>query len=115
MRIWKRLSCSILALLLFAAAPAMAHLPHPRKATGVVLAVDVDTQCLVFKESKGKKPFVLDWNKETEFVRDDQRLTGADLKAGTRISISYRDISFHNPLLKKVEWSEKPAKAFPER
>ena len=79
-----------------------ARLPKPVEATGVVLAVDVDTQTLVFKVAKTKKPFVLDWDKDTQFVRDGQTVNPSALKIGSGVVIHYKSLSFRNPLLKKV-------------
>jgi hypothetical protein len=91
--------------------PAEAHLPHQIGSKGVVLATDKDTRCLVFKSGKTKKPFVLDWNNETLFVNDGKFAKPTDLKDGEAVEIHYQDVSFRNPMLKKVNWSgrgEKP-------
>ncbi len=88
-----------------ASTPAWAHLPHPIETSGAALAVDHDTQTLVFKEGKGKKPVVLDWNKDTQFIKDGQPVAPAALTNGVSVVIFYKNVSFRNPLLKKVQWS----------
>jgi hypothetical protein len=100
---------SFIALLLgagtcFAPCDAWARLLKPIQLSGVVLALDLDTQTFVFKLGKGKKPFLLDWNKDTKFESDGQPASAAELKPGTPVVIYYREVSFHNPLLKKVLW-----------
>lgn len=92
-----------------AATNLWARLPHPIQANGVVLAGDQETKCLVFKVAKDKKPFVLDWNKDTEFIRNDQPITPASLTNNIRVTIYYKDVSFRHPLLKKVIWNDAPA------
>ena len=87
-------------------ANARAHLPKPTRSSGGVLTLDLDTQTLVFKPAKSKKPFLLDWNKDTEFNRNGQPVPASELKLGTPVEIYYRDVSFHNPLLKKVIWKD---------
>lgn len=84
-----------------------ARLPKPIEASGVILAVDADTQTLVFKAAKDKKPFVLDWNKDTQFIRNGQAATAAELTNGAAVVIHYKDVSFRNPLLKRVIWNER--------
>jgi hypothetical protein len=81
---------------------AWARLPKPIKMTGVVVAADVETKTLFFKAAKGKKPFLLEWDEETEFSRNRQAVSAAEMKAGTVVVISYREVSFHHPRLKKV-------------
>lgn len=86
------------------ALPVRAHLPRPIQASGTVLALDRDTQTLVFKTARNKKPFVLDWNKDTQFIENGVVTNATALKAGVSAVISYKDLSFRNPLLKKVVW-----------
>ena len=52
--------------------PAWARLPRPIQAMGTAVFVDHDTQSLVFKAGKDKKPLVLDWNKDTDFLKGGQ-------------------------------------------
>lgn len=87
------------------ASNAWAHLPHPVETSGVVLAVDHETQTLVLKEGKGKKPLLLDWDKETEFLQDGKAVGAAALVAEVKVGVSCKRISFRNPLLKKVSWT----------
>ncbi len=98
---------SVLLLLgLFIVSPsAWARLPKPIQAQGTVLAIDLDTQTLVFKQGRGRKPFLLDWNKDTEFSREGQPASATELKQGATVLIYYKDVSFHNPLLKRVIWA----------
>jgi len=84
---------------------AQAHLPKPIEVQSTVLAVDTDTHTLVFKWSRDKKPFLLDWNKKTVFMKDGHDVCPDTLKPGTPAVIQYRDVSFHPPLLTRVSWS----------
>src|SRR6185369_1476403 len=68
---------------------AWARLPRPVHSEGLVMAIDLETRTLLFKPAKGKKPFLLDWNKQTEFSADGQPSSVASLKQGTRIVIFY--------------------------
>jgi hypothetical protein len=95
-------------------ADASARLPRPIRASGVVIAVDVETQTFVFKETPAKKPVLLDWNKETVFDKDGRPVSVVELREGTPVVIYYKDLSFHNPLLKKVIWNGKSADKTPE-
>ncbi len=99
----------LLGAIWFVTSDAWARLPKPIQASGVILAIDLDTQTLVFKQGKGKKPFLLDWNKDTEFNKDGQLASAAQLKEDTQVIIHYKDLSFHNPLLKKVLWTSTSA------
>ena len=85
--------------------PAWARLPRPIQATGTAVFVDHDTQSLVFKAGKDKKPLVLDWNKDTDFLKDGQAATAAQLKSGIAVSIHYRKPTFGRPLLTKAFWN----------
>lgn len=101
------LAATVLCLV---ALPLRAHLPHPIQATGTVLAVDHATQTLVFKTAKNKKSFVLDWNKDTQIIENGVVTNATALKAGVSAVISYKDVSFRNPLLKKVAWETRGAR-----
>lgn len=103
-----KLFLALLAAFSLAATNLWARLPHPIQASGVVLVSDQDTKCLVFKAARVKKPVVLDWNKDTEFVRNGQLAAPKALPNNTRVTIYYRDVSFRNPLLKKVIWDDPP-------
>lgn len=97
-----------LAALLFTATDSWARLPKPIESVTTIVFVDHDTQTVVAKPGKGQKPFVLDWNKDTQFIRNGETLTAADLKLGVSATIHYKRVSFRNPLLKKVVWEDKP-------
>ena len=86
----------------FTAIEAHPRLPKPSVTLAIILAVDVDTQSLVIKTGKYEKPFVLDWNEETTFLRRDHQVDAASLKRGDTVEVHYKHISFRNPLLKKV-------------
>ena len=105
---------AVLVLCLFAL-PVWAHLPHPIQATGAALAVDHQTQTLVFKTAPNKKPFVLDWNKDTQFIQNGVVTNATALASGVRAVISYKDMSFRNPLLKKVSWDTRESDSKPLR
>ncbi len=92
----------LVSAIMLAALPASATLPKPIQVKGVVLAIDHDTQALVFKQAKDKKPFVLDWNKDTQFIVDDKEIAATELKERMVVTIYYKHVSFKNPLLKKV-------------
>jgi hypothetical protein len=99
------LAVLLLSVLAIAPLSAWARLPRPIQANGIVLAMDADTRTLVFKQSKGKKPRALDWDKSTEFNKDGQPASATELKEGASVVIHYRTVSFHNPLLTKVVWT----------
>lgn len=94
-----------LCLLCLATPTAWARLPRPMETSGVVLAIDCETQTLVVKEGKGKKPIMLDWNKDTQFIKDGQPIAPAQLTNGESVVVFYKNVSFRNPLLKKVLWN----------
>ncbi|MBI4325529.1 MAG: hypothetical protein HY674_09725 [Chloroflexi bacterium] len=99
-----RQTCSLLLVLgtfLLGASATRAHLPHPIQASGTVAFVDRETQTLVFKMPQ-KKPFVLDWDKDTQFVKNGVVTNAMALLSGTAAIIHYKNLSFRNPLLKKV-------------
>ena len=87
------------------AANSWARLPKPIQVRGIVLFVDHDTKSLVFKSAKDKKPFVLDWDKETEFIKGGTATAPTTLTKNSPVVIHYKDLSFRNPLLKKVIWT----------
>lgn len=100
-----------LAALLFTVTDSWARLPKPIQIEAAVVFVDHNTQTVVVKPgepAKKPKPFVLDWNKDTQFIRNGVAVTAADLKQGISITIHYKSVSFRNPLLKKVVWEDKP-------
>lgn len=105
----KRLLLGMLAfgLLCFAAGEAQATLPKPIQIKATLVFVDQETHTVVAKAGKDKKPFVLDWNKDTEFIRNGETATAAALKRDISVVIHYKDLSFGNPLLKKVIWEDK--------
>ena len=104
--IQKTVSLLLLGALCMATPDALAHLPKPTRSSGVVPTLDLDSQTLVFKPAKGKKPLLLDWSKETAFNGNGQSVPASELKVGTTVEIYYKDVSFHNPLLKKVVWTD---------
>lgn len=61
----------------------------------------------MFKAAKDRKPFVLDWNDETAFIKHGQSVSSTSLKADAVIVIYYKNVSFRNSLLKKVVWEER--------
>jgi hypothetical protein len=69
-----QLAALLCSLLCFTSGGAQARLPKPTQASGVILAVDLHTQCLVFKAGKDERRFVLDWNKDTQFFKRTGRL-----------------------------------------
>lgn len=103
---WKVLNLALIGAIWLCPVGAWAHLPHPIQASGVLLAIDHETCAVVFKAAKEKKPVVLDWNKETEFIKNGQPVLPTALTNGTSLRILYKNVSFRNPLLKKVIWQE---------
>ena len=97
-----------LAVLLSTATDSWAKLPKPIESGTTIVFVDHDTQTVLVKPGKGQKPFVLDWNKDTQFIRNGETVTATDLKPGVSATIHYKRVSFRNPLLKKVVWEDKP-------
>ena len=96
------LGAFVFGALCFTTFEAHASLPKPTVTEAIILAVDMDTQSLVVKTGKYEKPFVLDWNEETAFLRRARQVGAASLKRGETVEIHYKHISFRNPLLKKV-------------
>jgi hypothetical protein len=86
----------------FTAIEAHPRLPRPTVTEAISLAVNMDTQSLVIKTGKREKPFVLDWNEESQFLKGHRQVGAASLKRGETVEIHYKHISFRNPLLKKV-------------
>lgn len=107
----KLIGALALAVFCFTATDAWARLPRPIQIHAAVVFVDHETQTVVGKPSqptKKPKPFVLDWNKDTQFIKNGETVTATDLKQGASAIIQYKDVSFRNPLLKKVVWEDKP-------
>ena len=101
----------MLAAFCFTATDAWARLPKPIQIEATVVFVDNETQTVVIKPgqpTKEPKPFVLDWNEDTQFIKNGETVTAADLKQGVSATIYYKRVSFRNPLLKKVVWEDKP-------
>jgi len=101
----------ILGALGFTSEEAQAKLPKPIQIHATVVFVDRETQTVVVKPgqpTKEPKPFVLDWNEDTQFIKNGEAVTAADLKHGISSTIHYKRVSFRNPLLKKVIWEDKP-------
>lgn len=104
---FKRLLFGALTLgaLGFTSHEAHARLPKPIQIHTTVVYVDQETQTIVSKpDDKAQKPFVLDWNKETDFIKNGATATATDIKQGASVVIHYKRVSFRNPLLKKVIW-----------
>ncbi|MCL4787895.1 MAG: hypothetical protein KJ070_14065 [Verrucomicrobia bacterium] len=102
----KLASLILLATSCLAPTDAWARLPKPIQATAVVLAVDVDSRTLVVKFAKAEKPVLLDWDAETEFLQDAQQVSVNGLKVGATVTLIYKNVSFRNPLLKRVSIPE---------
>jgi hypothetical protein len=89
---------------------AHAHLPMPIQSQGTILAVEADRHVLLFKPDSGKKPFRLDWNKDTTFLKQGSQASAGELKTNITVVIVYKNVTFHHPLLKKVAWAESSAR-----
>lgn len=103
----KYIGALALTVLCFTATNSWARLPKPVQIETAIVFVDHDTQTVVVKPGKEQKPFVLDWNKDTQFIKNGVAVTAADLKQGIAVTIHYKRVSFRNPLLKKVIWEDK--------
>jgi len=103
MNLWKLSLCVLLvAAIVLIPDQAQARLPRPIKASGTVLAVNLDSKTLVFKPEAGRKPLLLDWNKQTGFRREDRLLSPDQVAPETPATIYYKDLTFRHPLLKKL-------------
>lgn len=102
----KLASLILLATSCLAPTDAWARLPKPIQATAVVLAVDVDSRTLVVKFAKGEKPVLLDWDDKTEFVQGGRPVTPSAVNVGATVTVIFKNVSFHNPLLKRVSIPE---------
>jgi hypothetical protein len=102
----KFISALLLAAFCFTATESWARLPKPIQATAVVLAVDVESKTLVVKFGRAEKPVLLDWDDKTEFVRGELAVTPSALKIGTTVTLTYKNVSFQNPLLKRMSIPE---------
>lgn len=102
----KLIGALMLAALCFTATESWARLPKPILATAVVLAVDVESKTLVVKFGRAEKPVLLDWDDKTEFMQGELAITPNALKSGTTVTITYKNVSFHNPRLKRVSTPE---------
>ena len=99
-----------LAAFCFTATNAWARLPKPIQIQATVVFVDHETQTVVVKPSqptKEPKVFVLDWNKDTQFIKNGETATASALKPGSSAAIHYKRVSFRNPLLKQFVWEDK--------
>ena len=107
----KYIGALALAAFCFTATEAWARLPKPIQIQATIVFVDHETQTAVVKPgqpTKEPKPFVINWNKDTTFIRNGEAVTAADLRHGISATIHYKRVSFRNPLLKKVAWEDKP-------
>jgi len=91
-----------LALFFSASLQVDARLPRPECAEGVILAIDLETQTIVFKGGKQKKPLLLNWNVGTEFRSEGRQISPATIKPRDYVIVSYKRISFSSPLLKQL-------------
>ena len=103
----KSIGTLALAALLFTATDSWARLPKPIQIETAIALVDYDTQTVVVKPGKEQKPFVLDWNKDTQFIKNGEAVTATDLKPGVFAVIHYKRVSFRGPFLKKIAWEDK--------
>lgn len=94
----------ILGALGFTTQQAHARLPKPIQIHATVVYLDEQTQSVVVKPDNKEKPFVLDWNNETDFIKHGESAAATDIKQGASVVIHYKRVSFRNPLLKKVVW-----------
>jgi hypothetical protein len=83
------LGAFVFGALSFATLEAHPRLPKPTVTEAIILAVDLDTQRIVVKTGKYEKPFVLDWNEDTAFLRRDHQVGAASLKRGETVEIQY--------------------------
>jgi len=98
----RRFAFLLFFALLLNAPSAWARLPKPLQMQGTILAVDMETQTLVFKAGPHLKPLLLEWDKRTEFLIDAKAAGAGALHAGQSAVIYYKRPSFSSPLLIKV-------------
>jgi hypothetical protein len=60
---------------------------------------------MAFKQNRGGKLLLLDWDQRTKFIRDGKSTPAAELSPGKEVVVVYRYISFHNPTLLEVSWA----------
>jgi hypothetical protein len=94
---------------------AHARLPRPIHLAGTILAVDVQSKTLRFQATNGKKPLLLDWNKETDFSDGAKAIQADQIACPASATIDYRDLTFRHPLLKKVAVAAGPPSPSPEK
>jgi hypothetical protein len=92
----------LIALCILVPQQSHARLPRATVANGTILAIDVESKTLVFKPQQGKKPFLLEWNNETEFSNGGKPTTPKQVTSPAPATIQYKDLTFRHPLLKKV-------------
>ena len=109
---FKRLLFGALTLgaLFLASQEAHAKLPKPIQIHETVVYVDQETQTIVAKPGQDQKPFVLDWNKETHFIKNREAATASDIRQGASVVIHYKRVSFRNPLVKQIIWENHKTK-----
>lgn len=105
----KSIGALALTAFCFTATDAWARLPKPIQIEATIVFVDQETRSVVVKPvhpAKKPKPFVLDWNEDTQFIQNGETVAATDLQQGGSAVIFYKHISFRNPLLKKIVWKD---------
>lgn len=108
---YRCVSVLALAVFLFTANNVRARLPKSIQIQVTAVFVDQETQTVVAKLSeptRKPKPFVLDWNEDTQFIKNGEEAKAVEFKRYIAATIHYKRVSFKNPLLKKVVWEDKP-------
>lgn len=106
-----KIVCAALCTVPLMVTNGWARLPKPIETSGVVLAIDHQTHTLVLKTATDSKPLLLDWNTDTRFMKDGRSTNADALQARTSVRVSYKHISFRNPLLKTVVWQNRKQQA----
>jgi hypothetical protein len=75
-----------------------------RRAAGTVLVVDHETQTCLVKPPNAKRPLLLNWDKNTRFIHNQQFTNAVALTERVSIVVFYHSPLFGKPYMTKVMW-----------
>lgn len=110
MRILQKLSCSVIALVLFASLTAWGAQPRARTLHGVIQSVNSETRMLTFTPEKSSKTEVFLWKAQTKFLENGRFVDPSSLK-DARVEIRYRSPFFGQKFVTKVIWTNPSEKS----
>lgn len=88
---------AILCLLLVATSTQVFARPHPALVQqGIIQMIDREALVLRIQPTGQSEPLSMVWNSRTSFMEGKRIVTAAELKKGSRVTVSY-----HNPLFGK--------------